>query len=185
MAGEHTMGASVDAAELSLAPLARWFGAVLLRELTADDLEAMAAPEVASALAAVGVSVPAVADLPELGARWFDLFLQPKHCPPPVQSLWEEGHYDGAAMVAARTLATAAGLEPGDGARSAPPDHLGCLLCLWAELAEVAPDLLPQLANGHFGFVDAALATARRDTGFYGEVARAVTGFVAELAGKR
>jgi TorA maturation chaperone TorD len=165
----------------ALAPLARWFGDCLLHELSVEEIAAMATPPLAPALAAVGIAPPHRDQLPELAARWFELFLQPRASLPPVQSLWLEGRYDGAPMVAARALAAAAGLELGGAARAAPPDHLGCLLHLWAELATSAPHLLPQLVAQHLPFAAAALAEARRDGGFYGQLARALTTFLGEL----
>jgi TorA maturation chaperone TorD len=156
----------------------------LLFELEPGDLAAMAAPQLAAALAEFDLVPPPASALPDLAARWFELFLQPGTVLPPVQSLWQEGRYDGAATVAVRQLAAAAGLQWGATARGAPPDHLGCLLLLWAELVVLAPPLAAQLVQQHLDFAPAALREAARDAGFHGAVARAVLAFVAELQGE-
>jgi TorA maturation chaperone TorD len=170
--------------EVALAPLARWLGQRLLFELTAADLDFMSHPSLRPILAESGITPPTLAELPALAARWFELFLQPTHSPPPVQSLWQEGRYEGESTAAVRRLAEAAGLQWGNGARGAPPDHLGSLLLLWAELVELAPPLAQQLVRQHFGFVREALQQATADRGFHGAVAIAVVDLVAELQGQ-
>ena len=164
-----------------LAAAARLFGRLLLRELDAASLNELRAPAIAQALAALDVTAPDEAQLPELDARFFELFLHPDGALPPVQSLWRDGQYDGDAAVGVRALAKAAALEPAAGARGAPPDHLGCILLLWAETATTRTDVADAIAQHHLAWAELALQHTLRDDGFYGQVARATIALTREL----
>jgi len=163
-----------------LVPAARLFGRLLVRELDADDLSSLRQEEVAAALLDLGVTPPDPAAEPDLAAEYCALFLHPEGALPPVQSLWTEGRYDGDAAVRVRSIAAAAGLSPSPG--GAPPDHLGCILVLWAELVDAREDLATLLARDHLAWAATALAPAVRRGGFYGEVARAVVELTQVLA---
>ena len=130
--------------ERALVALTRWVGETLLRELDGDALAALRAVPVAEALAAHGLELPAEAEedawLDERAADFHDLFLSPTGAPL-VQSLWQEGRYEGGAAGRVRQLAESLGLSlDAEAARGAAPDHLGCILLLWAEARGRAPE---------------------------------------------
>lgn len=162
----------------ALAPAARLLARLLLKELDAATLAELARPELAAALAELGLALPAETELAELGAEYCAAFLHPNDALPPIRSLWSEGRYDGDAAQAVRALARASGRVLAAGARGAPPDHLGCLLALWADLAEEEPEFAAQLAREHLAFAPRALAHLARRTGFYGALAAATGALV-------
>lgn len=168
-----------------LAQAARLFGRLLLREPDAVSLGELRQPAIRDALAALDVAVPDDEQLEELSARYFELFLHPDGAQPPIQSLWHDGQYEGDAAASVRELAKAAALEQAPGARGAPPDHLGCILLLWAELATTRTELADALARHHLAWSDLALQHAARDPGFYGAVSRATLSLVRELRAPR
>lgn len=92
------------------------------------------------------------------------------------------GQYDGAAAVAVRAIAKAAALESAPGARGAAPDHIGCILILWAELVHERPDLAERLRREHLSWAPRALAATARDNEFCGSVAAATIELVQRLA---
>jgi len=98
-----------------------------------------------------------------------------------VQSLWQGGQYDGDPAVAVRAIAAAAARELAPGSRGAAPDHLGCILTLWADLVEERPELAARLQQDHLAWAPPALAHARTAGGFYSSVAAASAEFVREL----
>lgn len=167
------MNADDDVA--ALAASARLFGRLLVRELDPATLRGLQQTEVREALGAVGVEVPDAADADELAHAWLACFLHPDDGPPPVQSLVRDGKYDGDPAAAVRALAKAAGLELAAGARNAPPDHIGCILLLWAELATTRPELVARITDQHLDWAVPVLhATAsRRDLPFYPQLAAA------------
>lgn len=167
----------------ALVPAARLLGRLLVRELDAATLAELDEPTIASALAALGLSLPAEADLPRLAAEYFELLLRPARGLPPVQSLWREGQYDGPAAGAVRAIAAAAGRELAAGAQGAPPDHLGCILLLWAELCDERPELAARLAQDHLAWGERALQGPASAHGFHAEVARVAIALLRELAG--
>lgn len=166
-----------------LAAAARLFGRLLVRELDAATLQELQGGDIAEALDSLGIELPDAEQIGTLGNRYFDLFLHPQGALPPVQSLWSDGKYDGDPAVGIRKIAAAANLELATGARSAPPDQLGCILLLWAELHEIRPELAELLTTHHMAWCDLALAHATRDDGFYGAIARATVSLVRELRG--
>ncbi len=172
---------------LALAHVARMFSSLLLFELNAESLRDLQAQETATALRGLGIEVPTHADaelLDALASEYFETFLQPKEGGPPVQSLWTSGQYEGDAAVEVRELARIAGLELNrDFARGAAPDHLGCLLWLWAETIEVVPEVAEAIAQRHLNWAAPCLARASSGTGFYASVARASAALVTALTG--
>lgn len=165
----------------SLATAARLFGRLLVRELDAATLAELQAPDIAEALTSLGIKLPLEQQVVELGNRYFDLFLHPEGALPPVQSLWRDGQYDGDHAVGVRKIAEAANLELATGARSAAPDHIGCILLLWAELDGERPELATLLTTHHMAWAELALQHAVTDEGFYGAVSRATVALVREL----
>lgn len=168
--------------------VARLFGRLLLRELDRPTLVELQAPAISAALSATGIEVPDVdvesADcesaLEELGAQFFSQILHPAGRGPLVHSLYREGKYDGDAAADVRKIAKGAGLELADGARGAAPDHLGCLLTLWAELRDRDAEFAQKFAVTHLVWVARSPAAAG-GPGFYGAVLRAVADLCDEI----
>jgi TorA maturation chaperone TorD len=170
-----------DPANRDLAAAARLFGRLLVKELDAETLTELRAPDIAAALTSLGIELPSDEELSELGNRYFNLFLHPTGSLPPVQSVWRDGQYDGNHAVGIRKIAEAANREIATGARSAAPDHLGCILLLWAELQTERPELAELLTTHHLAWAELALQHATLDEGFYGAVSRATVAIVREL----
>lgn len=164
-----------------LVPVARLFGHLLVRELDAATLASLRDPGVAEPLRELGVELPD-ADLDELAAEFCTALLTPGLGAPPVQSLWSEGRYDGDAAGGVRAIARAAGLEPTAASAATPPDHIGGILCLWADLAFERPELAAQLRRSHLAWAGPALERLGEVGGFYGAVARAGAALVREIA---
>ncbi len=166
-----------------LAATARLFGRLFVRELDRQTLAEMQQPELRMALAELGLEVPSDDALDELARAWLDCFLMPANGRPPVQSLYEEDAYDGGAALAVKEIARRAGRELAPAARNAPPDHVGCILLLWAEVAEDHPDLARSLVVRHLDWVDAALRpiAAQQESAFYAAVARSGLEFLSVL----
>lgn len=160
---------------------ARLFGRLLLRELDEATLAELRQDDVRAALADLGVEVPGDDELHELGGRYFELFLHPPGALPPVQSLWRDGQYGADPAAGVRRIADAASLQIAKGARGAAPDHLGCILLLWAEVRDDRPELAALLLEHHLAWAELALQHAAADDGFYGAVSRAAISFVREL----
>ena len=163
------------------AAAARLFGRLLVKELDAATLAELRAPDIAAALTSLDIDVPSDEQINELNNRYFDLFLHPEGSLPPVQSLWRDGQYDGNHAVGVRKIAEAANREIATGARSAAPDHLGCILLLWAELQTERPELAELLSTHHLAWADQALQHATLDDGFYGSVSRATLAIIREV----
>lgn len=164
-----------------LTAAARLFGRLLVRELDRDTLSELSSDDIQAALASLSINLPNEAQLAELGNRYFDLFLHPAGSMPPVQSLWRDGQYDAEPAVGIRKIAAAANRELATGARSAPPDHIGCILLLWAELHSERPELAQLLLTHHLAWVEPALQHACADQGFYGAISRATIALVREM----
>ena len=114
----------------SLASVAELFGELLLRELSEERLLALrSAQELEPLLAEMDLQLPAPEDRDLLAADFFDLFVNPQSGFPLVQSLYEEGNYEGNAAKGVRQVAEAAGLDYDQlAALGATPDHLGSQL---------------------------------------------------------
>ena len=170
-----------DATNQDLASAARLFGRLLVRELDAATLVELSTPEIAQALSALGIELPQAEQVPELGHRYFELFLHPDGTLPPVQSLWRDGQYEGNHAAGIRKISAAANLELATGARSAAPDHIGCILLLWAEVEGERPELAHLLTTHHLAWAELALQHASKDEGFYGAISRATVALIREL----
>ena len=172
--------------ERALVALTRWVGETLLRELDAGALAGLREASVATALAAHGLELPSEADegawLDERAADFHDLFLSPTGAPL-VQSLWQEGRYEGGAAAWVRQLAESLGLSlDREAARGAAPDHLGCILLLWSEARGRAPEHEQALVQDHLRWALAPLERLQARGGFYGALARLTAELVEELA---
>ena len=167
-----------------LAPAAQLFGELLLVELDAARLAQLSRPDVAEALRELGVQLPSADAIDEVAAEFAECFLQPESHPPPVQSLWADGGYEGDAAVAIRKLADAAGLEADlEVARHAPVDHVGMILLLWCRTREDRADVAERVVADHMAWIVPALTPVAEREGFYSGVARAVIDLVGQLTG--
>lgn len=169
-----------------MATAARMFGRLLVRELDPATLRELEQPAVRAALAELHIVVPSEADLDVLAHEWLRCFLHPPQASPPVHSLFRDGNYSGDAAVAVRRIAAAAGLEPAAGARNAPPDHIGSILLLWADLTDRRPDLARLLEREHMQWAERALLRVlpppeADSSGFYEAVARATVSLVRQI----
>ena len=160
------------AGHADLSAAARLFGRLLVRELDTETLEELSRPAVRASLRELGIECPS-ASLEELAAQYCARFVHPRIGYPPVQSLWTTGQYDGAAALAVRAIADASAREPAPGARNAAPDHIGCILLLWAELVHERPELAERLRRDHLQWAQQALAETARDDDFFGSIATA------------
>ncbi len=180
---------TLDASNLELSHAAELFGDLLLFELDADRLARLQEPEVAAALASLGIEVPAAgatdaAELDELAADFFALFLQPDPGAPPVQSVWDTGSFEGEPAACIRRHAKAAGLDFDRlGARGSAVDHLGSILQLWADANRhtAGADTAEHLRTHHLEWGQRALASAADHDGFYGQIARAASALIGEI----
>lgn len=167
----------------SLVPPARLLGRLLVAEADASILRELERDDLRGALLELGIEVPPPDAQESLGIEYFEAFLHPTDGFPPIQSLWQNGQYDGDAAVSVRRIAAAAALEIAPGARGAPPDHIGCILLLWAELEGERRDLAECLRSDHLAWAPKALAPAIARGGFYGAVAKAAAALAQEIVG--
>jgi TorA maturation chaperone TorD len=159
----------------ALRAVADLIGRMLLLEVSAPDLARLREPEIAAALADLGVALPGEEDqdawLEQRGADYHDLFLRPE-AGPLIQSLWTQGRHEGDATVRVRRLAEAAGVEYSrPAARGAPIDHLGSLLLLWSATDEPTPAVADEVARAHLSWAKGPLRRIALAGGFYGAVA--------------
>ena len=175
----------------ALAATARLFGRLLVRELDAPLLAELREPGLAHALRDIGVRLPepspGVDDaglLDTLAAEYFEMFVSPADGAPLVQSLHQGGVYEGPPAAGARRLAEAAGVTlDADAARGAPADHLGCLLQLWARVAQRSPSEARTIANTYLAWAAGPLRLqASRRSGFYAELSAATADWIEEVA---
>ncbi len=185
----------LQAEELAaLAGAAQLFGGLLLFELDAERLAQLQSPELADALAALGVEVPdcdpesaaGKEHLDGLATEFYAALLAPRGGAPPVQSLWEEGRYEGRAAERLADLALLAGFEhDASAARGAPLDHLGAVLLLWAAAAAQHPAVADVVAADHLSWAARPLERIANGSGFYSSVARATRELIEALSATR
>lgn len=189
------MSDSIGEEEIAaLAHAARLFGDLLLFELDAEGVAKLQAPDLRAALEGLGVEVPTIdaatpegaRALEELAAAFYAALLSPTGGAPPIASLWLEGRYQGEATARIADLAALAGIDfDAYNARSAPIDHLGCILLLWAEAAARAPEVADVLASDHLAWAERPLARIAAGEGFYASLAAAARELVEALAATR
>lgn len=170
----------------TLVPVATLLGQWLLRELTVRDLALLRRPEVMQSLTALGIQPLAAGDDPalldQLAAEFYAGLITPRQSSPLVQSLYEEGRYEGQAAHAVRALAAAAGLKHAPAvARGAAVDHIGSLIVLWSQLVERWPAGAAHLAQRHLRWAHEPLRQLAAQQGFYGQLAHATERLLAEL----
>ena len=166
-----------------LAATAAVLGLLWLREVDREVMAEVVDDEVRAALAAVGLELPAADDaaaLDALAADYFAALVQPEGRPPPVQSLVQEGKYEGEAARGIRTVAEALGADfDREVSRGAPADHLGAELALWSELRVRSPESAPEFATH---FLSWAAPWCRRHAGaadgFYGRLFQVTAEFL-------
>ncbi len=166
----------------ALVPTVRLFGQLLLRELDADLLAELTAPEVAAALTGVGVTLPVAGDLEALRSTYVDLFVHPERGAPPIGSLWRDGQYEGDSTIALRRIAEASGWQfDASAAAGSPIDHAGAVLLLWCACHETHPDLADLIAAEHMEWIPRAFAGPASGEGFYADVCRGVCALVVNV----
>lgn len=159
----------------ALGTVCGWVGSLLLRELDAGMLRELRECGAASQLEELGLCLPGPEEesawLDERAADYHDLFLSPEGAPL-VQSLWQEGRYEGRPAARMRTLAGALGLElDREAARGAAPDHLGCILQLWSASQAAHPEVAAALLTDHLDWAANPLRRIQERSGFYGALA--------------
>lgn len=184
------MNGATSTERAALAATARLLGRLLIRELDEATLAELRQPEVAAALAAAGITVPAgeaSAVVDALAADYYQRFITPERRPPLIQSLWADGQYESETTAAVRAYAEQAGLAFERAiARGAPPDHLGAELTLWAEIAEPWPDGAARFVQDHLRWAVAPLRAQADEvvgdgSAFYGEVCAAAAELIEQL----
>ena len=135
-------------ADSELGVVARLLGRLLLREVDAELAAELRRSPLAEALGEVGIRPPDLdpAGLDELAARYFDQLVNPKDAPPLIQSLCQQGSYEGDAAVAVRAVADAAGVEYArEAARGAGRPEVP-VMAWWRANARSAWSCLPRRA---------------------------------------
>jgi len=165
----------------ALGAVSTLLGHLLLKECDAELVAEFERRGLRPQMAALDLELPAAGDgeaLEDLAAEYFQTFLNPSDGFPLVQSLVEEGYYDGAAWQGLRETAKAAGVDYDVGAASgAPMDHLGSELLLWAELAGRDIEAANEFRSRHLLWALAPLQDIPAE-GFYGALAACVCQFI-------
>ncbi len=172
--------------DIALASAAQLFGRLTVGEIDEELAEELWDPKRRGALAQLGIELPdrAQGDLEQLAAEYFEVFVNPRSQPPLVQSVCEEGRYDGAATESVRNIATAMGVEFADEtARCAPPDQLGAALLLWAELVEDR-SVAREFAARHLIWALPHLERRSTGEGFYSRLAGVIAEFIAVISSR-
>ena len=172
--------------DIALASAARLFGRLTIGKIDAEYAEDLWEPERRDALEQLGLELPSrtEGDLTRLAAEYFEAFVDPQSQPPLVQSVCEEGRYDGAATESVRNIATAMGVEFDDEtARCAPPDQLGAALLLWAELVEDR-SVAREFAARHLIWALPHLERRSTGEGFYSRLAGVIAEFIAVISSR-
>lgn len=169
----------------ALAPVASLFGRLLVQEVDPPLLHQLRQPEMAAALAEVGITLPE--DRPEaqlveeLAVEYCAAFVTPPEPIPLVESLHEQGGYESEKVRALGELAEAAGVEYSrEAARGAPRDHLGCILQLWAQVVDW-PEARVYLARQHMHWALPPLRRLACRGGFYAQLANALLDLLAQI----
>ncbi len=168
-----------------LAQVAELLGELLLYEVDQAQAQRLAEPELRDGLGALGLRLPEglaedAAARDELAADYCRAMLQPEDGSGPlVQSLHEEGSYEGRAVAAIRQFAGGLGMEfDRESARHVPPDHLGCELLLWVRLQGRDEALARDFARAHLAWARRPLRTRANGPGFYGDLAKVTAEFL-------
>ena len=174
--------------QAQLGSVARLLGELVLYEIDREQAVRLGQPELSGLLAGLGLELPAGlaeddAARDELAADYSRAMLLPEDGTGPlVQSLHEEGSYEGRAVAAVRRFAKALGFEfDRESARHVPPDHLGCELLLWANLLDRDPELSDRFAAEHLVWALEPLKRRAADAGFYGSLAEVTRRFLEVL----
>lgn len=171
---------TIEAPGDEMRAVAQMFGVLLLREIDEGWFQVLQDPGLRALFERIGIEVPdpATATLDDLAAAFFAEILQPEHGAPLVQSLHEEGEFEGEASRSVRAIADAFGLEhDASEMRGTPVDHLGCEILLWDELADRDPSAAQEFARRHLPWAVPPLRRASRTT-FYGQLQHAVARWI-------
>jgi len=108
-----------------------------IQEIDRDLLDQLQHDAFGQAYRAAGGSLPPLKVseqfIEDLQLDYCRLFLGPQGHKPPVQSIWQEGHFEGAAAAALARTVNDLGLESALNA-SLPHDHIGNILALYGSL---------------------------------------------------
>ena len=163
---------------------AELFGRLLLIEVDGDMIRELERTGALAELRALGLSLPAADDdqaREELAADHYEALVRPTEEPPPIQSLVEEGVYEGRAAAGMRAVARAAGLDfDADAARGAPVDHLGVQLLLWSELAGRDAAAAAEFARRHLAWAPPHLRRTEAD-GFHAHLKHRTADLIQEI----
>ncbi len=171
--------------EIALASAARLFGRLTIGMIDRELAEELWEPERRDALARLGIELPARtrSNLDKLAAEYHRTFAEPPNHLPLVQSRCDAGPSEGAAA-AVRELADAMGVEIDDeAARSAPEDHLGIELLLWAELVEER-SIAREFAARHLLWALPHLERRSVGEGFYARLAGVIAEFISVISSR-
>ncbi len=172
--------------DIALASTAQLFGRLAVGEIDEELAEELWESTRRGALAQLGLELPdrTKGDLEQLAAEYFEAFANPQGQPPLVQSVCEEGRYDGAATDAVRKIATAMSVEFDDEtAQRAPPDQLGAALLLWAEMVEDR-SVAREFAARHLIWALPHLERRSTGDGFYARLAGVIAEFIAIISSR-
>ena len=167
--------------------VARLLGEFFVREADEPLLDRCRG-EVGEALRHLGLPVPEPAEavLEALAEEYFRFFLNPALYTPLVQSLQEEGRFEGEAARSLKQLLERLPLEfDRDAARGTPIDSLAAELLCWAELIELDPELANQFVERHLRWAIGPLrqraADSRGEGGFYPALCSITADFLDQL----
>lgn len=162
--------------------VASFLARLLLRECDAELVREISAAGLLEELAGIGLVFPGAADdaaLDALAAEYFEIMVNPADGIPLVQSLAEDGSYEGDAAKGMREIAAAADVTFDTAAAAgAPVDHLGVQLALWGELVGRDRGAAAEFHRRHLAWAVPALA-AKSAGGFYGALLAAAGDLIA------
>ncbi len=165
--------------------MAQLFGRLLVADLDIATLQALREPALEQALMELGITLPEDAQLENVAADYFALILQPTSGLALVQSLFEEGQYEGEAAASMRAIARDSGYEPTASADRSPSDHAGNILALWGACVIEDDEVARFIEERHLPWLRTALVDASGTQGFYGDVARAVLALLDAIEASR
>ena len=163
--------------------VAELFGRLLLQEIDGRTIRWLEENGAREALRDLGLELPAPDDtsaLEEVAAEHYRALIRPEDGPPPIQSLVEEGVYEGGAAAGMRAVAAAAGLDFDAAAARAPVDHLGVQLLLWSELAGRDAAAAAEFARRHLAWAPPHLRRTEAD-GFHAHLKHRTADLIQEI----
>ena len=180
MTNETTEDMTAGAEAENLRASAELLSTLLLREVEPTLILELEESGARDQLQRMGLVIPEANDHAAhegLAAEYFESFVKPIEMAPLIQSLVEDGAFEGRAARSMREIATSAGLEfDPKAARGAPADHLGSQIAMWTAIDRRDPATAREFASRHLSWALPELER-RRDDSFYGRL----SGFVADF----